>query len=132
MTTRTCRHDTSLWGRCTACGLTWAQQAAIQQATVQAWLAAEQEAHQIARSGRIFGQLVFNHPGDDYHELAMAAIEGYRASDRPWRGDVLAAAYWRQRCAMVSHDLLVWAGWAAADADLFPGDPMCLAVAHWV
>lgn len=25
---RTCRHEESLWGRCTTCGMTWQQQAA--------------------------------------------------------------------------------------------------------
>ena len=101
-------------------------------AAIAEWLDAEQEAQRIARSGRIFGQLVFNHPDGEYHSLAMTAVDGYRATDKPWRGDLLAAAYWRQRQAMFSHDVLVRAGWASADTILYPGDPMCLAVAHWV
>lgn len=136
MSTRTCRHDTSMWGRCTDCGLTWEQQAAIraQRAAIREWLAAEQEAQRIARSGRIFGQLAFNYPGSDYHSLAETAIDGYRATAKPWRGDLLEDTYYRQRHDMFRHDELVRLGWdfAGSGMVLHPTDPLCLAFAHWV
>lgn len=136
MSTRTCRHDTSLWGRCTDCGLTWEQQAVIraQRAAIGEWLAAEQEAQRIARAGRILGQLAFNYPNGGYDSLARTAIDSYRASDKPWRGDLLDDTYYRQRYDMYPHAELVRLGWdfGASGMVLHPSDPMCLAFAHWV
>jgi hypothetical protein len=40
-----CRHETSLWGRCTACGLTWSQQAKLRE---DEYVLSDEELRQVA------------------------------------------------------------------------------------